>query len=73
MNAAILSRWLAGSASPKERPSAIANDAIRRLNIRFAPISEAQPADRSPHNPVADRPSANQVRLAALMAVVLRL
>jgi hypothetical protein len=73
MNAAILSRWFAGSASPKERRSAIANDAIRRLNTNFVPVSEAQPADRSPHNPVADKQSANQVRLAALMAVVLRL
>ena len=73
MNPVTLSRWFAGSASLKERASAIANDAIRRLNIRFAPISEAQPADRSPHNPVADKPSVNQVRLAAFMAVVLRL
>ena len=72
MNAVILSRWFTGSASPKERRSAIANDAIRRLNTRFGPISEAQPTDRSPQNPVADKLSANQVRLAALMAVVLR-
>jgi hypothetical protein len=73
MNAVILSRWFAGSASPKERRSAIANDAILRLNTSFAPISEAQPSDRSPHNPGPDNLSANQVRLAALMAVVLRL
>jgi hypothetical protein len=72
MNALILSRWFAGSASPKERRSGITNDASRHLNTRFGPISEAQPDDRSPHNPVADKLSANQVRLAALMAVVLR-
>ena len=72
MNAAILSRWFTGSASPKEHRSAIANHAIRRLNTRFVPISDAQPGER-PHNPVADKLSANQVRLAALMAVVLRL
>ncbi|MFY9988244.1 MAG: hypothetical protein WAK31_26050 [Chthoniobacterales bacterium] len=72
MNAAILSRWFTGPASPKEHRSAIANHAIRRLNTRFVPISDAQPGER-PHNPVADKLSANQVRLAALMAVVLRL
>lgn len=72
MNALILSRWFAGSASPKERRSAIANDDIRHLDFRFGPISEAQPNDRSPHNPVVDKLSANQVRLAAVMAVVLR-
>ena len=46
MNAAILSRWFTGSASPKEHRSAIANHAIRRLNTRFVPISEAQPGER---------------------------
>jgi len=72
MNAVTVSRWFAGSASLKERPSAIANDAIRRLDTVFGPISEAQPSDRSPHNLVADKLSANQVRLSGLMAVVLR-
>jgi hypothetical protein len=72
MNAVILSRSFTGSASPKEHRSGIANDASRPLNIKFVPISEAQPSDRSPHNPVADKLCANQVRLAALMAVVLR-
>ena len=73
MNAVVLSRWFIGSASPNERRSAIANDAIRGLNTRFDAISEERPSDRAPHNPVADKLSANQVRLAALMAVVLRL
>jgi hypothetical protein len=70
MNTVILSRWLAGSASPKEHQSAIANDGIRCLNNVFGPLPEEQPGDQSP---VADKLAADQVRLASRMAVVLRI
>jgi hypothetical protein len=70
MHTVILSRWLTGSASPKEHESAIVNDRIRCLNDAFGPLPEEQPGDQSP---VAHKPAADQVRLASRMAVVLRI
>jgi hypothetical protein len=72
MNAVTLSRWFTGSPSPKELRSAIANDPIQHLNAVFGPLPAVQPGDPSPHYQVADRLSANQVRLAGMMAIVLR-
>lgn len=73
MNAVTLSRWFTGSASSKEGQSAIANDRIRCLNGVFGPLPEERPGDQSPHYPVADKLAADQVRLASLMAVGLRI
>ena len=72
MNAVVLSRWFTGSASAKEGQSAIAYDRIQCLSGVFGPVSEAQTGDRSPKHSVAGKLAADQVRLASLMAVVLR-
>jgi hypothetical protein len=73
MNAVVLSRWFTGSASSKEGQSAIAYARIQCLSGVFGPVPEAKPGDQSwPHHPVAHKPAADQVRLASLMAVVLR-
>jgi hypothetical protein len=72
MNAVVLSRWFTGSASSTEGQSAIAYDRIQCLSGVFRPVPEAQPGDQSPHYPVAGKLAADQVRLAGLMAVILR-
>jgi hypothetical protein len=72
MDAVIFSRRFTESASSRERRSAIANDPVRRLDAVFGPIPEEQSSNRSPHCSIADKLATQQVRLAGLMAVVLR-
>jgi hypothetical protein len=72
MNAVILSRLLIQSAPSKERRSTIDNDPIPRLNGVFGPISEAKSGDQLLQHSVADKRGADQVRIATLMAIVLR-
>jgi hypothetical protein len=72
MDAVIFSRRFTESASSKERRSAIANDPVRSLDAVFGPIPEEQPGDRSPHHRIADKLATEQVRLAGLIAVALR-
>jgi hypothetical protein len=72
MNALVLSRWFTGSASSKEGQSAIAYNRVQCLNGVFGPVPEAKPGDQSPNYPAAHKLAADQVRLAGLMAVVLR-
>jgi hypothetical protein len=72
MNAVVLTRWFTSPAFSKEGQSAIAYDRIHCLSDVFQPVPEAQPGDQSPKYPVAGKLATDQVRLAGLLAVVLR-
>jgi hypothetical protein len=72
MNALVLSRWFTGSAPSKELQSAIAYDRIQCLSGVFGPLPQSQPGAQSLKYSVAGEAAVDQVRLAGLIAVVLR-